>query len=201
MAGLGFKTFVADDVLGASELNGYLMQQTVMVFTSTTARDAAITAPTEGMTAYITAADATNGLYFYNGSAWFPFVATQAQQETATSIVTAVSPGRQQFHPSAAKFWVTYNSVPATPTITRSYNVSSLTDNGAGNITVNITTAFSGTDYAVCATSRDNGSAAGSLAILVTSPGTSSCNVLTINPSTIAQADSAWVTVTGFGDQ
>ena len=71
MAGLGFKTFVNDDVLGASELNGYLMQQTVMVFTSTTARDAAITAPTEGMTCYL--AD-TNVLQSYNGAAWVTLV-------------------------------------------------------------------------------------------------------------------------------
>lgn len=73
--------------------------------------------------------------------------ATQAEQETASSTAVFVSPGRQQFHPSAAKAWVRYNTVTTT-TITSSYNVSSLTDNGTGDTTVNFTTAFSGTDYA-----------------------------------------------------
>ena len=200
MAGLGFKTFVADDILGASELNGYLMQQTVMVFATTTARDAAITAPTNGMLAYITAADSSKGLYFYNGSAWFPFAATQADQETATSVVTAVSPGRQQYHPSAAKFWVTYTSVTTT-TILRSYNVASLTDGGVGFTTVNITIYFSGANYSVVGMSRDNDYAVGSMTLLNTNPTANTCGVLTVTPTTGALADSAWVAVTGFGDQ
>ena len=77
--------------------------------------------------------------------------ASQADQETATSTTTYVSPGRQQYHPSAAKAWIKYESVSASPVIKASYNVSSLTDNGTGNITVNFTTAFSSAEY--CAVS------------------------------------------------
>ena len=53
MAGLGKKTFVANEVLTAADVNGYLMEQSVMVFDDSTARDAAITTPTEGMVTYL----------------------------------------------------------------------------------------------------------------------------------------------------
>jgi len=68
--------------------------------------------------------------------------ATQAQQETGTSTSVFVTPGRQQFHNSAAKSWLNWNTVTST-TITTSYNVSSLTDTGVGITTVNFTTSFS----------------------------------------------------------
>jgi hypothetical protein len=68
--------------------------------------------------------------------------ATQANQETATSTTTIVTPGRQQYHPSSAKGWVNWNTVTSS-TITASYNVSSLTDNGVGDTSINWTTAFS----------------------------------------------------------
>lgn len=70
MAGLGFKTFAAGEVLTAANVNGYLMQQTIMVFADATARDAAITSPSEGMFVYLTG---TNALQFYNGSSFEAF--------------------------------------------------------------------------------------------------------------------------------
>ena len=53
MAGLGRKIFEANEVLTAADVNGYLMDQSVMVFDDATARDAAIGTPTEGMLAYL----------------------------------------------------------------------------------------------------------------------------------------------------
>ena len=70
MAGLGFKTFAAGEVLTAANVNGYLMQQTIMVFADASARDAAISSPSEGMFVYLTG---TNALQFYDGSAWTAF--------------------------------------------------------------------------------------------------------------------------------
>lgn len=67
MAGLGKKTFVNGDGLPASELNGYLMEQSVMRFASAAARNTAIPSPTEGMVCYL---DDVNWLMFYNGSSW-----------------------------------------------------------------------------------------------------------------------------------
>ena len=86
-AGLGFKTFVSGDVLTAADTNGYLMQG-VLVFATTTARDAAITSPQEGQFAFTKDADS---LWFYDGSAW---VATSlAADITGVTAGTALSGG------------------------------------------------------------------------------------------------------------
>lgn len=67
MAGLGFKTWVAGDVLSAADVNGYLMQQSVTVFADSSARTSAIGTPTEGMISFL---KDTNALEYYSGSAW-----------------------------------------------------------------------------------------------------------------------------------
>ena len=67
MAGAGFRSFAVGEVLTATNVNTYLMQQSVMVFADAAARSTAITAPSEGMFTYLTG-DKT--LWFYNGSAW-----------------------------------------------------------------------------------------------------------------------------------
>jgi len=72
MAGAGSKLFVAGDVLTAAQVNTFLMDQTIMRFATTTARDNAFGGagePTlaEGMFAYI---DADDTLYYYSGSSW-----------------------------------------------------------------------------------------------------------------------------------
>ena len=68
MAGAGFKTFATGDVLTASDVNTYLMQQTVMVFASSAARTTALGANVaEGMLSYL---KDTDQVEVYNGSAW-----------------------------------------------------------------------------------------------------------------------------------
>ena len=68
MAGAGYKLFNTGDVLTAAQVNTYLMEQTVMRFATTTARDTALSGVlAEGMLCYI---DADNNLYKYTGSAW-----------------------------------------------------------------------------------------------------------------------------------
>lgn len=62
----GRKTFVGGDILLASELNGFLMDQSVMVFDDAAARDAAIPSPSEGMVVYL---KNTNTLFRYT-TAW-----------------------------------------------------------------------------------------------------------------------------------
>ena len=69
--GSGFKTFTAASVLTAADVNDFLMEQSVMSFASTGARDVAITAPEAGMVAFIRSNDSSEGLYHYtSGSAW-----------------------------------------------------------------------------------------------------------------------------------
>jgi len=75
MAGAGFKDFTAGEVLTADDVDTYLMQQTVMVFADSTARNAAIASPSEGMFSYL--AD-TNALEYYDGSAWVAFTSGAA---------------------------------------------------------------------------------------------------------------------------
>jgi len=70
MAGAGFKTFNSGDILSASDVNTYLMQQAVMNFANAAARTSAfpaLTSANEGLLSYL--ADA-NSLEIYNGSAW-----------------------------------------------------------------------------------------------------------------------------------
>jgi len=71
-AGLGFKTFTTGEVLTAGDVNGYLMQG-ILVFASTAARDAAITAPQEGQFAFT---KDNNSLWYYDGAAWVASGAT-----------------------------------------------------------------------------------------------------------------------------
>jgi len=66
MAGLGRKVFVANEVLTAAEVNGYLMDQSVMVFADSASRSSAIGTPTQGMMSYL---EDTSTLQVY-GTAW-----------------------------------------------------------------------------------------------------------------------------------
>jgi hypothetical protein len=74
------QTFVAGNVLTAAQMNT-LQQQAVMTFTDEAARTTALSAPTEGMMAYLTAPTTpaatgtvtnipTGTLTIYNGSVW-----------------------------------------------------------------------------------------------------------------------------------
>lgn len=67
----GFKVFAVGEVLTAADVNDYLMEQSISIFADSTARDAQITSPIEGMFCYL--AD-TNELQFYNGSAWAGYI-------------------------------------------------------------------------------------------------------------------------------
>lgn len=83
MAGLGRKVFTAGEVLSAANVQGYLQDQTVMVFAGTTARGSAIgTAVSEGMVSYLSD---TNTLQFYDGADW--------QNVSSPGDITAVTAG------------------------------------------------------------------------------------------------------------
>ena len=70
MAGAGFKSFQNGQVLLASEVNTYMMEQQIMVFESAGARGSAIASPSEGMFTFL---KDTDTLTFYNGSDWQDF--------------------------------------------------------------------------------------------------------------------------------
>lgn len=63
------KTFATSTVLTASDVNTYLMDQAVMTFATTSARDTALPTPSEGMMAYVE--DTPDRTYTYSGSRWY----------------------------------------------------------------------------------------------------------------------------------
>lgn len=75
-------------------------------------------------------------------------IAVQSDQETATSNILAVTPGRAHFHPSASKAWV---SCGVAADIQQSYNITSLTDTGTGIVTITIANDFAAATYCVVA--------------------------------------------------
>jgi hypothetical protein len=77
---MAYKTFTAGTLATASDVNTYLMKQSVMVFTNTTARDAALTSPTDGMLTFQTADDSftirDNGSWVNIDVAWKTYTPT-----------------------------------------------------------------------------------------------------------------------------
>jgi len=80
--------------------------------------------------------------------------ATQAEQETGTAVDKFVSPGRQQFHPSAAKCWIEFTIAGV---VNASYNITSVDDTGLGDWTVNIATDMSSGNYSAGASADPTG--------------------------------------------
>lgn len=120
-------------------------------------------------------------------------VAVQSEQETGTDVTRAVTPGRQQFHPSAAKGWVRFDGTAGTISVAAGFNVASLADNGVGDYTVNWTVPFSSANCAAVASS-DNWQT------LIVSSTAGGVRIKTAN-STYALIDSTIVTLSAFGDQ
>lgn len=141
----------------------------------------------------------------------FYAAATQAEQETGTATNKYVSPGRQHSHPSAAKCWAYVTVSGGTPTLQTSFNITSITDTGVGQLTITIGTDFSSANWASAFTYQgttagsqllasntgegsvaSGGKAAGSILLEVHEPGTGTSGDL-VDPG-------AWNFV-GYGDQ
>ena len=65
-----FKVFVNGNVLTAQEVNDFMMNQQIAVFSTESDRDTAITSPTEGQFAFIKTGDY---LTVFNGTLWRRF--------------------------------------------------------------------------------------------------------------------------------
>jgi hypothetical protein len=119
---MAYKVFANGFALNASELNTYLMNQSVMVFADAAARTAALTF-TEGMVTYL---ENTNALEVYNGTAWVP-----VGQDTVLTNVLITAPRE------------TTNIQADATSGTENLNVLSgshmfHTSNAAGNFTLNV---------------------------------------------------------------
>lgn len=123
---MAYKTFVNGFALNASEVNAYLMNQTVMVFADSSARSAALTSPTEGMFTYLTG---TNAFEYYDGSAWTAVVSIAAGTTLTRPVV--VSPQET----------VTVSATAATGTVHLDVMTQAdlyYTSNASANFTLNI---------------------------------------------------------------
>jgi hypothetical protein len=118
MAGLGKKTFVAGEVLLAQDVNGYLMDQSVMVFGGTAARSSAIPTPTEGMMSYRTD---DNVVEVFDGSA---YVGVGGGASGALTLISATTVGtavtsvtvNDAFSATYDNYFITYNDGAASAT-------------------------------------------------------------------------------------
>jgi hypothetical protein len=153
-----------------------------------------------------------NAYYFFVGTAWSLLgasdtapglieIATQAEQETGTDLTRAVVSGRQHFHPSAAKAWgvVTYSG--GTPTLQTSFNISGITDQGTGDLTVTFDVDFSSVNYVVVAWSESDSTA--QLQTSVLRQGTKAAGSFRLQNSTYADnsKDPPSISFVCFGDQ
>jgi hypothetical protein len=90
MAGLGRKVFTAGEILTAVNVNGFLMDQSVMVFDDEAARTAAIPSPTQGMVAILRDSDT---LFKYDGAAWVEIDGFKTAGQPGELLVSAGTAG------------------------------------------------------------------------------------------------------------
>lgn len=86
---MAYKDFQAAQVLTASEVDTYLMNQSVMVFANATVRGSTLTAPTEGMFTYL---QDSNSFWFYDGAGWVNLGNTMSFADSAARSSALPSP-------------------------------------------------------------------------------------------------------------
>ena len=97
----------------------------------------------------------------YNGAIWlhkdtngaiYPSVgnaATQAEMEAGTATTKYVTPQGVNWHPGVCKAWAKHTVSAGVPQMTKTWNVTSVTDSAACRVAPVIATDFSSADYAV----------------------------------------------------
>ena len=88
MAGAGFKVYATGDLITASDFNTFIQEQVVMVFADSSARDSAVSSPSEGMFCFLKDSDT---LQFYSGSSWTSFIGEG--DITGVTITTSATSG------------------------------------------------------------------------------------------------------------
>jgi hypothetical protein len=101
--GSGYKQFTAGAVLTASEVNNYLMEQSVMTFGGSATRSSAIGTANfeEGMVSYLTD---TDKLEVYNGTNWVSVAPTTSQGLTLINTTSFSAVSSQRVNPFSATY-------------------------------------------------------------------------------------------------
>jgi len=134
------------------------------------------------------------------GTATGSMIATQAEQETGSATDKIVTPGRQQYHPSAAKFWAVVTVSGGVPSLGNSYNVTSITDTATGRLTVTIATDFSSSGWAGFVDVTLNNITVRIAGLSVGTPAAGSCEYGCITAAPAYTDPDSWY-VGGYGDQ
>lgn len=127
-------------------------------------------------------------------------IAIQSEMETGTDTGRAVVPGRQHYHPSAAKWWAVVTYSAGTPTLQTSFNVTSIADTAVGQCTVTIATDFSTANWAPWS-SGSVVSGYESFTFTSKAAGSVVLNCVTLQTGSQAFADPANFSGGGFGSQ
>jgi hypothetical protein len=139
----GVVTLVAADVSGA------VTTAAANTYTAGAKQTVSHSSTTAGLNVGPVAGDPSS---LANGDVWL--------NSTTNALNARVNGGTHQLN--TIKAWVNFNGT-GTVAIRASLNVTSITDNGAGDYTVNLTNALADTNYAVFALSNWDGTARGGL--------------------------------------
>ena len=129
-------------------------------------------------------------------------IATNAEVEAGSSGTLAVTPGRQSFHPGHPKAGGNFNGTGTPAFRSGDYGMGAITDNGTGNYTLALDTAFNDTNYWINGWARFTVSnPAGLLSALDADTKTaSSLQVRTSNSTSASAFDSSEVGISFWGD-
>lgn len=163
---MAFKDFANGNPLNATEVDLYLMRQTVMVFADSTARTAALTGiETEGMVTYLSD---TNATQYYDGAAWVNLApdtssfATLTGTQTLTNktltapTINSASVANPKFNGAALETAYTVGTGFAGYTYYATTNgaIQYITANSTANGTLNVTAASGSTLNSLMATGQ-----------------------------------------------
>lgn len=123
-------------------------------------------------------------------------IASQADQEAMSSINALVSSARQHFHPGSAKAWGFVTLSAGTPSVTAGYNLAgTVTDNGTGDTTVDLSITMSSTNFCAIATPFESTAVR---IVTVKAKTTTSVTIVTTNDAGAAADSSFFFAI--FGD-
>jgi hypothetical protein len=145
----GYKTWGIGEVVEAGDFQSYIQNQTVMKFSSSTARTTALgTAVAEGMISYLTD---TNSLQYYSGSAWVDV--SNPGDITAVTAGTGLSGGGSSGDITLnVNYAAVGSAILASPNITGTATIAAGTVTGNLGVGGNLTTAGTVSGIAATAT-------------------------------------------------
>lgn len=151
--------------------------------------------------------------YLFRASAWVAETATSTQQgtvkvstqalmETGTATDTAVLIGHQHYHPAHPKAMAHVSVSGGTPTLQTSHNITSITDDGVGVLTITIATDFSNATWAPLALTASVGGAVRIAAVQDDASRITAGTLILVSYNDAGAAgDPAFWSFAGLGDQ